>query len=587
MSTLIRGLGRSFFSIAVAATSALLWAQQPPLTIIRDTVYKADGQPYNGLVLIEWKSFQASNDANIGHQGTTVRVVNGSLFVKLTPTTSVNNAYYQVRYNSDGRFQFSETWSVPPSAAALRLRDIRAMLLPGGIVTGGGVGGVVVGGDTTGSSVPGFGDSETPAGAINGVNTIFILSAAPGPPASLALFRNGLLQTVNNDYTLNGVTITFNPWAIPQYGDIVDAFYRTAPTVGSTTGHTLLGALHGDTTPSAPTRGGLIVGQGGATPTWTQLPLGGAGRCLTSTGSDAVWSPCLYTGFTPGSVPFVDANGSLAQNNTTLAYNSVGRKFSIGNNVPRSTLNVYDAGSSGITELTVRAGISQGSVPMQTWISNAGQALAFVNADGGFNVRRILTNSGPNRAGLSDAGTAVDPAIESLTDGDAWYNTTSRSRKTFEGAQVHSEMQVICSITGTSTSSVAFTELGACSLPAASLFSGDRLVVEATLIHSGGTLNSEFDILAGGVTLAGRALPAGDDVVTVTLNMGLGLTQAAWSAQTYGVASNLINSVGQTPFSSGTSLGTIRLRGRQVASGTDSIRLINLTVRRIPQQTNP
>ena len=133
MSTFVRGLGRLFLILALGATGARLWAQ-PPLTTIRDTVFRADGKPYNGLVLIEWKTFQASNNANIGAQGYTLNVVNGNLVVRLTPTTTANNAYYLVRYNSDGQFQFSEIWSVPPSSAALRLRDIRATLLPGGIL---------------------------------------------------------------------------------------------------------------------------------------------------------------------------------------------------------------------------------------------------------------------------------------------------------------------------------------------------------------------------------------------------------------------------------------------------------------------
>ncbi len=587
MSTSIRGLGRLFLFLAFGAAGARLWAQQPALTTIRDTVYKADGQPYNGLVLIEWKSFQV-NDSNIGHQGSTVRVVNGNLFVKLAPTTSVTNAYYQVRYNSDGQFQFSEVWSVPPSATALKLKDVRAMLLPGGIVTGGGVGGVIVGGDTAGgSSVPGFGDAQVPAGAINGINTIFVLPAAPSPANSLALFKNGLLQTLNNDYTLNGVTISFNPWAIPQFGDILDAYYRTAPAVSPSASHSLLSSLHGDTTPSNPARGGLIVGQGSGTPTWAQLPLGPAGRCLTSNGTDAVWSPCLYTAFTPGSVPFVDSNGSLSQNSTTLAYNSLSRKLSVGNNTPRATLNVHDAGSSGITELTVRAGVGQGSVPMQTWISNAGQSLAFVNADGGFNVRRLLTNSSNVRPGFSDAGTPTDPAVNVLSDGDAWYNTAARVRRTFEGAQIHSTPQIICSSIGASTSNLAFTELGTCTLPAASLFSGDRLEIEATFQHTGGTIAGEIDVLAGATTLAGRAVPAGDDVYSLTVNIGLGTDRAGWRAQTFGVASGLSNNVGQIPFTSGGAFGPLKLRARQVAAGTDAIRLINFTVRRIPQQTNP
>lgn len=586
MSTLMRGLGRLFLLLAVLATGARLWAQQPSLTTIRDTVYRADGKPFNGLVLIEWKSFQTNTNSTVGAQGTTVQVVNGNLYVRLTPTTTANNAYYLVRYNSDGQFQFSEIWSVPSSAAALRLRDVRATLLPGGILTGGGNGGVIVGEVGGGGGVPGFGDAETPAGAINGTNAVFTLANSPIPAASLALFKNGLLQTAGSDYTLSGASITFTSGAIPQIDDVLEAFYRT-PATDATSNHALLSTLHSDTTPSSPARGGLIVGSSGATPTWTQLPLGTAGRCLTSNGSDPVWAPCLYTGLTPGSVPFIDSNGSLTQNSGTLAYNNASRKFSIGNNTPRATLNVYDAAANGTTELTVRAGLNQGSVPMQTWISNAGVSLAFVNADGGFNVRRLLTNSTNIRPGFSDAGTATDPTSGFLTDGDSWYNTTSRSRKTQEAGQSHSMVQILCASPGVTTSVTAFTDLGTCTIPNGSLFAGDRLLIEATYLHTGGTAVSELDVLAGSTTLAGRAVPAGDDVYTITLSVGFGLDRAAWSAQSVGVASGTNQTLGQTTFTPGGNFGQLRLRGRLLTAGSDAIRLINFTVRRLPSQLNP
>ena len=582
MSMLYRGLGRMILFLAFGATCARLWAQ-PPLTTIRDTVYRADGKPFNGLVLIEWKAFQTSNNVNIGTQGTTVRVVNGSLYVRLAPTTSAANAYYLVRYNSDGQFQFSEVWSVPPSSAALRLRDIRGTLLPGGILIGGGAGGVVAG--ETGTILPNFGDAQTPAGAINGSNTFFVLPASPSPAASLALFRNGLLQTAGNDYTLNGATITFNSNAIPQLGDILEAYYRTECTNAAST-HSLLSTLHGDSTPSSPARGGLIVAQG-QPPAWTQLPVGQAGRCLTSNGFEVQWGSCAYSGLTAGSVPFVDANGALAQNPSSLVYNNLSRKFSVGNSTPRATLNVHDSSATGITELIVRAGSGQIAVPLQSWINAAGSSLAFVNADGGFNVQRLITNSGPTRAGIRDAGSPTDPVNSSLIDGDSWYNSAARGRKTYDAGQAHSTPQIICSNVGATTSATAFTDLGTCSLPAGLLFPGDRLQIDATFMHGGGSSAVELDVLAGGLTLAGRAIPAGDDVVSLEINLGLGSDAAAWSARTIGVSSLVQSSVGQGTFNPTNSFGPLRLRARHVTAGFDTTRLLNFTVRRIPQQSNP
>ena len=42
----------------------------------------------------------------------------------------------------------------------------------------------------------------------------------------------------------------------------------------------------------------------------------------------------------------------------------------------------------------------------------------------------------------------------------------------------------------------------------------------------------------------------------------------------------------QVPFTPGT-FGSLQFRARVLTSGSDSIRLVNFTVRRIPQQLNP
>lgn len=66
-----------------------------------------------------------------------------------------------------------------------------------------------------------FQDDIVPAGAIDGVNTVFTLPSAPSPAASLQLFLNSLLTT---GYTLVGNTITYD--VAPQEGDTHVAFYR-------------------------------------------------------------------------------------------------------------------------------------------------------------------------------------------------------------------------------------------------------------------------------------------------------------------------------------------------------------------------
>ena len=265
-----------------ALFSALAWAQ-PNLTTISDVLFKADGTRFNGLVQITWISFESSNGSNIAQQSTTVRIIDGNLFVELTPTTNaVPPAQYLVKYSSDGKIQFQETWAVPPSSTALRVRDVRTTepVFPIGGGTGGNVTAIqesdVVGlvqdlvarpvkgpgyansraavindtggiegaaGNATdcvrvdgtagpcgsgggGGGGPAFVDQEVPGGLVNGSNSAFTIVAIPSPASSLQLYRNGLLQKASIDYTLSSATITFVSVSIPQTGDSITASYR-------------------------------------------------------------------------------------------------------------------------------------------------------------------------------------------------------------------------------------------------------------------------------------------------------------------------------------------------------------------------
>jgi hypothetical protein len=284
------------------AFSAKLQAT-PPLTTISDTLYNADGTLFNGVLTITWPAFEASDTSNVAAGTLTVQVTNGVLYVQLVPTTNANTgAVYTVSFASLGVVEFTETWAVPPSTIPLRVRDV---LVPNGTVSGSGptvvtiisindvtgllaalnlralIGttfapsrtaiidatGAIDGASGTlsdcmhvdgtsgpcgttgsGSGSATFVDAETPGGTINGTNASFTLVNAPDPPASLALFRNGLLQEQNGDYTLASNVITFETGAVPQPGDILVAYYRLAvsiPGVGFVDQETPTGAING------------------------------------------------------------------------------------------------------------------------------------------------------------------------------------------------------------------------------------------------------------------------------------------------------------------------------------------------------
>lgn len=66
-------------------------------------------------------------------------------------------------------------------------------------------------------------DDETPTGTIDGSNTTFTLNYTP-INGSIKVFRGGARQTVTEDYTISGTTITF--LIAPQVGEIIRVDYK-------------------------------------------------------------------------------------------------------------------------------------------------------------------------------------------------------------------------------------------------------------------------------------------------------------------------------------------------------------------------
>lgn len=248
----------------------------PQLTEVQDVLYKADGTRYEGLVFIEWKTFDATGSP-VPQNDVVVRVTYGFLKVKLTPTTNaVPSAYYRVRYSNNGSQQFVEYWGVPPSASTLKLKDIRLSGPPvgqasppisgaataisdvnglreeldarpvkgaayvasrtavinanGEIESALGSASDCVRVDGTSGPCGGaqmiFVDAETPAGIVDGSNAVFTIVNSPNPVSSLKVFRNGILLKATSDFNLVGNTITFVSGAVPQTGDTLLTYYR-------------------------------------------------------------------------------------------------------------------------------------------------------------------------------------------------------------------------------------------------------------------------------------------------------------------------------------------------------------------------
>jgi hypothetical protein len=267
---------------ALAAVVMGTAAAQPALTTIQDVLYRADGTRFTGTMYISYESFTGGDMSNIATANLTVPIVNGSLRVRLVPTTSASaGAQYNITYNAAGINQFTETWAVPATSNTLRVRDVRiasgTVVGPPPVISPVQIGDVIglanelevrpmrgvgfslgraavinsaglidaaagsladcvhvdgssgpCGGGGGGVGGGAFVDSETPAGSANGSNTSFVLAHAPNPASSLMLFRNGLRMASGADYSLSGNTVTFFVASTPQAGDQLSANYRYA-----------------------------------------------------------------------------------------------------------------------------------------------------------------------------------------------------------------------------------------------------------------------------------------------------------------------------------------------------------------------
>jgi hypothetical protein len=457
---------------------------EPSLTTIQDVLYKADGTRFNGTLFITWSNFQTGDDATVATQGITVQVVSGVLKVQLAPTTTASEgASYTVKYSSQGKFQFSESWAVPPSSKPLRVRDVR--VAEGSVVGGtppdelteveiGDVTGLAdelnarptrgpgyatsraavinasgqidaaagrlgdcvrvdgtsgpCGSDGTNAAPIVFVDSEIPSGVVDGANATYTLANAPSPQSSLLLYRNGLFMTAGIDYSISAATITFVPGAIPQTGDLLTASYRyggeSAPAVSFVDSETPAGAIDG------------------ANQTFT-----------------AAFAPA-----------------------------------------PTTSLALYRNG------LLMKQGIDYN-------LQNA--TITFING--------------------------VTPQPGDILTASYRYITPASALAGL-GAP-----QVICSTAGQTTNSTTLTSLGTCTLPGNFLQPGDRVEIRFNYTHQGSATGFNAQVRWGASTMAVRNASATETAIAGHADAGVNVGGAQWNAETWGSILPLSASTGSAP----------------------------------------
>ncbi len=421
---------------------------------------------------------------------------------------------------------------------------------------------------------------EIAAGVVSDYN---VAAAAGIAESKLALnyptHSNAFDPSANEKAALSGSAGA--PSATNKYVTSQDARLTNARPAVS---HSLLSTEHADTIAGTVQRGDLIIGSNAiGTPRWARLPLGSANRCLVSNGVDAVWNTCLFTGFRTGAIPFTSADGALAEAPMHFIWDASNRRLSVGSNLNASTLSVHDGGATGSTTLTVRAGHGQGSAVLQTWQNAAGLEQASIGNDGVLAAKSVEAVSSVNRAAWRESGTNTDPTTRS--DGDSWYNSTEKSRKTAIGGRINTTPQVLCAASGTVTTATSIASLGTCSIPAGIVNPGDRLAIRATWIHDGPA--AYVVRWRWGASTVGEATVPG--TVTVLDQKGEAAAYASGAVididakGAAGFAGTPVVVDSNQPFGSGFTVG---FEGN-VTAGTDNLRLVQFTVIRYPAQANP
>jgi hypothetical protein len=146
--------------------------------------------------------------------------------------------------------------------------------------------------------------------------------------------------------------------------------------------------------------------------------------------------------------------------------------------------------------------------------------------------------------------------------------------------------QVVCSSTGSGTSSTTLTELGSCTIPVGLLGAGDRLEVQFHYAHTGTATGFTGTVLMGSTTVASRAGGATEGLLAGHTSFGIYGSGQVWDTQTWGTAVSLAANAGTAGENTAQAV-RVSLRGQMAGATSDSVFLRNFTVIRYPAQTNP
>ncbi len=162
----------------------------------------------------------------------------------------------------------------------------------------------------------------------------------------------------------------------------------------------------------------------------------------------------------------------------------------------------------------------------------------------------------------------------------AYYRTLQTTGSPFTGSGLLP--QVLCSKTGTGTSSLTLADLGACTLGGSLLFPGDRLDIQFDWAQTGPVTDAyEVRVVWAGTPIYTRSFAAGDGTSTGSARVSIGDITRQFSMQSYGAISPLQVTTGTLTVP--TSAFQVQFQGRLATTAEAQLTLTNFAVVRYPK----
>src|SRR5437868_4646817 len=132
MAKICRRKRRLFFCLLISVVAPAVGARaaSPATTLISDTVYRADGSPATGTLIISWPTFSTAAGEAVTAGSMTVPIgTNGHVSVALAPNVGAtpSSAYYRVIVKTETTSV--EYWNVP-AVATTTIAAIRSTIVP-------------------------------------------------------------------------------------------------------------------------------------------------------------------------------------------------------------------------------------------------------------------------------------------------------------------------------------------------------------------------------------------------------------------------------------------------------------------------